>query len=420
MRDCSIGSTPEEPIHNWKDTVLARITASLLLIALLLFAFAHFAVSDEVSILRFRGSAFLQEEGKKYERIQKKGLVSANALLKTGRDSEILLQCGQLYYMLHSYSKVKIKSAPFLLYGKLSQAPELSFLTLRFFFTPQPAQGKTLKIVLLSDSPITGIDAVILDEHGNDRSISFYSFGKNSYRALTGFDVEARPEKYHLKITAEKKTTAVNSTESKNGIDRGTENRDDLRTTILYPFYLRKTPYESGKVYLPEEKKELLSPSKKKDEERRTLWQIVTKASQDALWEGAFGFPVQDPLIISDFGKRRVYYMKKVRPFIRFHRGIDFQGERGEPIFTPNSGVIAFADQRITTGYTLVVDHGQGVFSLFFHLNSIDVKEGDRVKKGDMIGTIGSTGVAAGPHLHWGLMVNGIYVDPSDWIDRVF
>jgi murein DD-endopeptidase MepM/ murein hydrolase activator NlpD len=67
-----------------------------------------------------------------------------------------------------------------------------------------------------------------------------------------------------------------------------------------------------------------------------------------------------------------------------------------------------------------VIDHGLGVFSLYFHLDSITVSIGDRVEKGEKIGEVGSTGIAEGDHLHWSIFVNGIYVDPADWTKRVF
>ncbi len=67
---------------------------------------------------------------------------------------------------------------------------------------------------------------------------------------------------------------------------------------------------------------------------------------------------------------------------------------------------------------TIVIDHGQGVFSLYSHLHRIDVSKGELVNKGQIIGGIGTTGQSTGPHLHWGMRVNGVYVDPSEWTER--
>lgn len=376
------------------------------------------AAPDELLILRLKGNVYLQEGVEKYQRVESALQVRSGSLIKTGRDSEVVLQDGSNFYKLYAYSKARIESAPSLMYGKLSISTTPEFETLRFFYTPKPVQGKTLKVVLLSASPVSRIDSSIFNESGYNCALFFHPFGRNnSYRALTGFDIEAKPVKYYLKITA------VFADEKGPAVQVGKEDSNPQltpSTTILYPFYLKKATFESGKVYLPIEQDELLFPSEQKKEESKILSRVVSSVTPEALWENRFCAPVEAPVIISAFGKRRVYYLGKTRSFVRFHRGIDFRGERGDPVLSPHNGVVVFAQKRITTGNTLVLDHGQGVFSLFFHLDSIDVQAGDRVKKGEIVAAVGSTGISAGSHLHWGLMVNGIYVDPLDWISRTY
>jgi murein DD-endopeptidase MepM/ murein hydrolase activator NlpD len=356
--------------------------------------------AEELSIIQIKGSVWLKEQNLPAVRIQKVITISSGSYIKTGRDSEVVIKSPSSYYKLYAYSRVYIQSEPSLIYGKLSQSKARQFLDLRFFFTPQWVQGKTVKVVVRSSSHISRIGATIYNESGYRNTLTFYALDNNTYRALTGFDINAKPVKYYLQITA----------------DGG----NDGVTQIRYPFYLQKAVYQSGKVFLPKQKEGLLKPSKQKEEETKALWKILSRASQEALWESSFIPPVSNPVVISGFGKRRIYYVDGLFTFIRFHRGIDFKGKRGDPVFSPNRGAVVFADRRITTGTTLVLDHGQGIFSLFFHLDSIDVKVGETVRKGEKIGTIGSTGIAAGPHLHWGLFINGVYVDPSDWQKRVF
>jgi murein DD-endopeptidase MepM/ murein hydrolase activator NlpD len=376
------------------------------------------AASDEILILSFKGTVYLQEGGETYQRVESAHQVRSGSLIKTGSDSEVVLQDGSSFYKLYAYSKARIESAPSLLYGKLSVSNTPEFETVRFFYTPKPVQGKTLKVVLLSTSPVSRVDSLIYNESGYKCSLFFYSLGKNnSYRALTGFDVEAKPAKYYLKINA------VFAEEKGPVVQEGNEDSKPvatLSTTILYPFYLKKAIFESGKVYLPIEQDELILPSEQKKEESKILSEVVSSVTPEALWQNRFSAPVEAPVIISAFGKRRVYFLGGTHSFVRFHRGIDFKGERGDPVFSPQNAVVVFAQKRITTGNTLVLDHGQGVFSLFFHLDSIEVQSGDRVKKGEKIAAVGSTGISAGPHLHWGLMVNGVYVDPLDWINRTY
>jgi len=189
---------------------------------------------------------------------------------------------------------------------------------------------------------------------------------------------------------------------------------------IVYPFYLKSTPQVTGKVFLKKQMRELIKPSAKKTEEQRVLYRILTTKRSSALWEQRFIYPVENPRIISPFGKRRLYYIENKFSFVRFHRGVDFKGSCGDPVIAPNNGVIVFADKRITTGYTVVIDHGHGVFSLFFHLSSFEAFAGNFVEKGEKIGEIGDTGIVEGPHLHWGIWVNGVYVDPLDWIEKAF
>lgn len=332
--------------------------------------------------------------------MDKKEVIEEGDLVKTYRDSVIILRDEDNFYKLHPYSTVRIEKGPVLVYGKLSKSVSGNFAGLRFYFTPEPAQGKTIKVILRSKADDLNVSAHISNEKGYRNKLIFYTLGNGTYRALTGFDVETPPVKYNFNIKIS----------TKNG----------NFSEIIYPFYLKKTVYGKGRVYLSEDKQDLLADSEQKRKERRTLSQILSGSSGRALWEKTFIYPVKDPVIISQFGKKRVYYVKNVFYFTRFHRGIDFKGDLGDPVVSPNRGEVVFSGMRITTGNTIVIDHGQGVFSLFFHLDSINVKNKDRVEKGERIGEIGSTGIVEAAHLHWGLLVNGVYVDPSDWTKRVF
>ncbi len=102
-----------------------------------------------------------------------------------------------------------------------------------------------------------------------------------------------------------------------------------------------------------------------------------------------------------------------------YHRGVDYAASTGTPVVAPAAGHIRLVDREANGfrihGNTVGIDHGQGVLSIMIHLNSISVREGDFVQAGQTIGTVGSTGASTGPHLHWGLYVNGIAVDPVPW-----
>ncbi|RUR85790.1 M23 family metallopeptidase [Chlorogloeopsis fritschii PCC 9212] len=133
-------------------------------------------------------------------------------------------------------------------------------------------------------------------------------------------------------------------------------------------------------------------------------------------WNGMFGKP-NAGRITTIYGVRRYYNGKFANDY--YHRGIDYAGAAGSPVVAPAAGRVALVG-TVSQGFrvhgnVVGIDHGQGVTSIFMHLSRINVKEGDFVQPGKLIGTVGSTGASTGPHLHWGLYVNGQSVDPVPW-----
>ena len=109
------------------------------------------------------------------------------------------------------------------------------------------------------------------------------------------------------------------------------------------------------------------------------------------------------------FGNQRVYNVPPKAP----HSGMDIAVPEGTPVEAPAGGIVTFADMDLyLTGGTLLIDHGHGVSSNFLHLSRIDVKPGDRVEQGQVVGAVGKTGRATGPHLHWGLNWFNVRLDP--------
>ncbi|MBW4615448.1 MAG: M23 family metallopeptidase [Desmonostoc vinosum HA7617-LM4] len=138
-------------------------------------------------------------------------------------------------------------------------------------------------------------------------------------------------------------------------------------------------------------------------------------------WNGIFLKPNAGRMS-TIYGVRRYYNGKFAKDY--YHRGVDFAGAAGSPVTAPAAGRVALVG-RVSQGFrvhgnVVGIDHGQGVTSIFMHLSRINVKEGDVVKPGQLLGAVGSTGASTGPHLHWGLYVNGLSVDPIPWRTRVF
>jgi murein DD-endopeptidase MepM/ murein hydrolase activator NlpD len=139
------------------------------------------------------------------------------------------------------------------------------------------------------------------------------------------------------------------------------------------------------------------------------LWEAPVSPPE---WSGPFLMPVQGD-IIGPFGRRSIINNQPRSP----HSGVDLRGERGTPVRAVNNGKVVLTAYHFFAGRSLVLDHGGGIMSMYFHLEKILVKEGDMVLKGDVIGLVGSTGRATGPHLHWGMRVNGARINPLRLIE---
>jgi len=141
--------------------------------------------------------------------------------------------------------------------------------------------------------------------------------------------------------------------------------------------------------------------------------QLVTP---EKYWNGKFLRPNQGP-VTSEFGIRRYYNGEFAKDY--YHRGVDYAGGTGSPVVAAAAGRVALVGREAQGfklhGNTVGLDHGQGVTTIYLHLSRINVKEGDLVQAGQVIGTVGATGSATGPHLHWGLYVHGQAVDPVPW-----
>lgn len=134
------------------------------------------------------------------------------------------------------------------------------------------------------------------------------------------------------------------------------------------------------------------------------------------LWDGKFIAPNQGRTS-SPFGVRRYYNGELAMDY--YHRGLDYAGGYGSAVVAPAGGKVVLVGYEKNGfrvhGNVVGVDHGQGVVSIFMHLSKIAVEEGDMLAPGDSIGSIGSTGASTGPHLHWGLYVNAVSIDPVQW-----
>ncbi len=163
---------------------------------------------------------------------------------------------------------------------------------------------------------------------------------------------------------------------------------------------------------LPEDKvflsTENLKRAKKEERKLRSVFRKVNRR----LWEGDFILPLEHE-ISSLFGTKRIFNEKR----ISLHRGMDIRGEAGEEVRASNRGRVIFAEELFFGGNTIILDHGQGIYTLYMHLSEIHVRSEEIVSKGNIVGLVGSSGRSSGPHLHFGVKIMNTNINPLSLIE---
>lgn len=142
---------------------------------------------------------------------------------------------------------------------------------------------------------------------------------------------------------------------------------------------------------------------------------IFADSVLQVLWDTPFAWPREDRLT-SLFGTRRAYGAV----LSSYHAGLDIAGLVGEPVNAAASGTVVLAEELQVRGKAVIIDHGAGVMSGYFHMSEIAVHVGDLVSGEQLLGKVGATGLVTGSHLHWEMRVGGVAVDPLEWLDRSF
>jgi len=230
-----------------------------------------------------------------------------------------------------------------------------------------------------------------------DRQLHFFQTATDQF-ALQGVHALLEPGVYPLKLQASPPDGTAQSFEQ----------------MIL----VRSGDYYSEELLVPAD---TIDPTVT-EPENLNIFAITSPFTPAQYWNGMFTPPtIYANQFTSKFGVRRTYKGKGTDLTVEgIHTGLDFGGGTGVQILSPAVGRVVFAAPLTVRGNATIIDHGLGVYSGFWHQSEILVNVGDRVEQGQVVGLVGDTGRMTGAHLHWEVWVNGVQVDPLDWLNQVY
>ena len=262
-------------------------------------------------------------------------------------------------------------------------------LTAIVLFAADPALAASPELEVVPSTARPG-DAVLVALKGTlercpsgeigGREFKFFRFGEHC-RAVVGLPVEQQPGE--LEIRAE-------------GLEASLE--------VLPPNFNERSLTVAAKYVEPP-----ASVRKRmRDDQMAFARAYAQPFVNEARFLKNFELPVRSQMT-APFGDLRLYNGKKQSQ----HYGMDLDGKVGDPVVAANDGVVVMARDNYASGQTVLLHHGGDLYTAYFHLSEIGVKKGATVKRGEQVGRVGKTGRVTGPHLHWGVKVGGLYVDPS-------
>lgn len=256
-------------------------------------------------------------------------------------------------------------------------------------------QGRTLHIQFQANKTLKNATINILSK---DHICYEEMAGSNIYECFVPIDCEENPNEYPFVITAQDFV--------------GNSIKLDGKVQIMpYPFKKQILNISQEKV---KEEQEIGIPQLEFEQQMET----VSKQSPNGkLWNGTFYVPIEMTKVTCDYGTIRTTQQKGCY----MHKALDLIGIPRSVVWAPQDGIVVIKDRFVQSGNTVVIDHGCGVTSLLFHLEHFaDIKVGDKIKRGNPVGTIGKTGFATGYHLHWEMRINNIPTDPMQWTKTSF
>ena len=266
----------------------------------------------------------------------------------------------------------------------LAGPQETNELTVRV--TAQQAALRPGSVVLLTARASRALAA--LEGHGFDRTFGFWDSTVNTWNGLVGVPLDTAPGRYDVQLRA-------------SGSDGSTALTRIALTVTPGTFATRRLRVDPSFVEPPPSAAERIA------RDARVLANLFEQVTPARLWRGPFALPVAGPAT-SSYGRLTVF---NGTPRGR-HQGADFSAPEGTPVRAPNAGQVVLAEELYFAGNTVILDHGDGLYSLFAHLSQIEVAVGARVARGEHLGKAGATGRVTGPHVHWAVRLRNASVDP--------
>jgi murein DD-endopeptidase MepM/ murein hydrolase activator NlpD len=260
--------------------------------------------------------------------------------------------------------------------------------------SPLPVvQGKTIEVKVQTSSPVSSLNGLLVDH-----PLHFFETEANNWVALQGVHALTDPGIYPVRLEAT--------------LPDGSKQAYEQMILVEDGYYVRETLVVD---------KEYIDPAVTEPEAAQIL-ALIAPVTPTRFWTEKFIPPGYFPdCYNSRFGNRRTFITPDGSlTLYGFHTGLDFCGGSGLPIYAPAPGVVIFAGSLTVRGNATIIDHGWGIYSGIWHQSEISVQVGQEVKAGDIIGKVGGTGRVTGDHLHWEIWVNGVQVDPIDWLAALF
>jgi murein DD-endopeptidase MepM/ murein hydrolase activator NlpD len=239
--------------------------------------------------------------------------------------------------------------------------------------------------------------AELLEVHGRigHERIYFQSSQPGVYSALLGVDVEAKPATVKLVLTA----TSAGGEQRQNQIPLKIKAKTFHKESFkVPPSFDQMTPETLAEIR----------------REQAAFARVFANTAAERFWSLPFVRPVPQEASASSFGSRRIINGVPRAP----HAGTDLSAPAGTEVVATNHGQVVLVGDYFFAGGSVVIDHGGGLYSMYFHLSEFKVEEGAMVRRGDVVALSGGTGRVTGPHLHWGLRLNNSRVDPLDLLRK--